>query len=191
MSNNSFETYRSSDRRWTIHNGDVIQVLPTLPSCTYDGVLTDPPYGIGFMGHSWDEVVPPAEFWRQLLRVCKPGAHLLAFGSPKTFHRLFCNIEDAGWEIRDCFTWLKQPNDSYSYDIGQSVQKIASEAGEWTGYGTHVKPAWEPIVIAQKPTRLTLAKNALKRGCAGLALESWRINKAAAGAGASVGGEDG
>lgn len=173
---NSIETYRSRDRRWAIHHGDVEQVLQTLPSCTYDGVLTDPPYGIGFMGHHWDGVVPPVEIWRELLRACKPGAHLLAFGSPKTFHRLFCSIEDAGWEFRDCFTWLKQPNNSYSHNIGNDVKKIDNTATEWEGYGTHVKPAWEPIVIAQKPTKLNLAENALKRGCAGLNLESCRTS---------------
>ena len=116
-------THHSRDRRWTIHHGDVMQVLPTLPSCTYDGVFTDPPYGRRFMGHDWDHSVPPPEIWRQLRRVCKPGAHLLAFGGTKTFHRLICNIEDAGWEIRDTLCWLYGQGFPKSHDISKAIDK--------------------------------------------------------------------
>lgn len=122
--NNSFHTYRSRDRRWAIHHGDVEQVLPTLPSCTYDGAFFDPPYGIGFMGHKWDKGVPPVTVWRQLRRVCKPGAYLLAFGGTKTFHRLMCNIEDAGWEIRDTLCWLYGQGFPKSHNISKAIDKM-------------------------------------------------------------------
>lgn len=89
-------TYHASDRRWSLHHGDVQTVLPTLEENLFDGSLLDPPYGLKFMGHDWDDVVPPVEVFRQLFNVCKPGAFLVAFGGPKTFHRLTCNIEDGG-----------------------------------------------------------------------------------------------
>ena len=121
--NNNFETYRSQDRRWAIHHGDVEQVLQTLPSCTFDGAFCDPPYGIGFMGHNWDGEVPPSRIWQLLLRACKPGAYLLAFGGTKTFHRLVCNIEDAGWEIRDTLCWLYGQGFPKSHNISKAIDK--------------------------------------------------------------------
>jgi DNA modification methylase len=173
--NDSFETYRSRDRRWAIHHGDVEQVLPTLPSCTYDGAFFDPPYGIGFMGHHWDGVVPPVNVWRQLRRACKPGAHLLAFGGTKTFHRLMCNIEDAGWVIRDTLCWLYGQGFPKPHDIAKAIKRLGRDPASWDGYGTCLKPAWEPIVLAQKPFKGSFAKNAIKRGCGGLNIHACRI----------------
>ncbi len=95
----TIRTSNDPNGRWTIHQGDVQQILPTLSSSLYDAVLSDPPYGFGFMNHAWDSQVPPTSVWQSLLNVCKPGAPILAFGGTKTFHRLTCNIEDAGWEI--------------------------------------------------------------------------------------------
>jgi DNA modification methylase len=108
-----------------------MQVLPTLPSCTYDGVLTDSPYGLGFMGHTWDGEVPPVIVWQHLLRACKPGAYLLAFGGAKTFHRLACNIEDAGWEIRDCLCWLYGEGFPKNHNISKAIGR---KAQRWGGY---------------------------------------------------------
>lgn len=85
----------------TLYCGDLRQVLPTLAESSVDFVVTDPPYGLGFMEKDWDHDVPGPEYWRAIYRVAKPGALLLAFGGTRTYHRLTCAIEDAGWEIRD------------------------------------------------------------------------------------------
>ena len=90
----------------TIYQGDALAVLPELETCSVDACLTDPPYGLGFMGKEWDHGVPGRETWEAVLRVLKPGAPLLAFGGTRTHHRLMCAIEDAGFEIRDCLMWL-------------------------------------------------------------------------------------
>ena len=83
--------------------GDTLDILPTIPSESVDCVITDPPYGLEFMGNEWDHGVPGVQFWKECLRVAKPGAALLAFGGTRTHHRLMCAIEDAGWEIRDVY----------------------------------------------------------------------------------------
>jgi site-specific DNA-methyltransferase (adenine-specific) len=113
-----------------IINGDVLSVLKRQQSNSFDGCLTDPPYGLSFMGKEWDRGVPSAEVWAEVLRVLKPGAWMLAFGGTRTYHRLTCAIEDAGFEIRDCLSWL----------YGSGFPK---------GKGC-LKPAWEPIVLARK-----------------------------------------
>jgi len=120
---------------------DMRQLLPTLrPGCV-DAIITDPPYGLSFMGKGWDGQVPGPEYWRECLRVAKPGAHLLAFGGTRTAHRLACAIEDAGWEIRDCLMWL----------YGSGFPKSHNLSGDWQGWGTALKPAWENILLARKP----------------------------------------
>jgi len=86
--------------------GDCLEELKKLISCSFDGCLTDPPYALKFMGKDWDKALPPVEVWKEVLRTLKPGAYLLAYGGPRTYHRLACNIEDAGFEMRDCLSWL-------------------------------------------------------------------------------------
>src|SRR4051812_39414013 len=86
--------------------GDCLDVMPTLGLAAFDAVVTDPPYGLGFMGKAWDRGVPGSMFWAHALSVTKPGGYLLAFGGTRTFHRLTCAIEDAGWEVHDCLCWL-------------------------------------------------------------------------------------
>ncbi len=110
--------------------GDCLDVMRTMPAASVDAVITDPPYGLKFMGKLWDHGVPGEQFWAEALRVAKPGAALLAFGGTRTFHRLACAIEDGGWRIYDCLAWM----------YGQGFPK----------HRTHLKPAWEPIVFASK-----------------------------------------
>ena len=87
-------------------NADCLDVMKRMSNNSVDAIVTDPPYGLDFMGKNWDHGVPGIEFWKEALRVAKPGAHLLAFGGTRTYHRLACAIEDAGWEVRDCLGWI-------------------------------------------------------------------------------------
>lgn len=113
----------------TVHHGDCLDVLPTLGEV--DAVVTDPPYGLKFMGKGWDHGIPGVPFWRETLRVIKPAGYMLCFGGTRTYHRLACAVEDAGFEIRDCLMWL--------YGSGFPKGKAC------------LKPAWEPILLARKP----------------------------------------
>lgn len=141
--------------------GDMREVLARLPSDAFGSVVTDPPYGLSFMSAGWDHDVPGPDHWREALRVAKPGAHLVAFGGTRTFHRLTCAIEDAGWEIRDCLSWL----------YGSGFPK--SHNGEWGG--TALKPAWEPIILARKPLTGTVAATFAAHGTGGLNVDGCRI----------------
>ena len=94
------------DERVTLYHGDCLQVLADLPADSVDAVVTDPPYGLAFMGKRWDYDVPSVEIWQQVLRVLKPGGHLLAFAGTRTQHRMAVRIEDAGFEIRDLIMWV-------------------------------------------------------------------------------------
>ena len=105
--------------------GDVSEILPTLEAESFDAVLCDPPYGLKFMGKAWDHGVPGEPVWREVLRVVKPGAHLVAFGGTRTFHRLAVGIEDAGFEIRDCLLWLYGQGFPKSLDISKAIDKAA------------------------------------------------------------------
>jgi site-specific DNA-methyltransferase (adenine-specific) len=96
-----------------------------------DAIVTDPPYGLEFMGKEWDHGVPSKETWRIVLNALKPGGYMLCFGGTRTYHRMACAIEDAGFEIRDCLMWM----------YGQGFPKAKS----------CLKPAWEPIILARKP----------------------------------------
>lgn len=175
---NCIRTYHAPDRRWSIHNGKVEIALPTLGNSLYDGALFDPPYGLEFNNIDWDTALPQVVVFKQILRVCKPGAHLLAFGHPKTFHRLMSNIEDAGWEIRDTLSWIHGQGIPKYQNLSKAIEKRFpgnAKATAWEGYGTALKPAWEPIILAQKPRDQTFAENALRHGCGGLDIDSCRI----------------
>lgn len=116
-----------------IHEGDALAILRTLPSDHYHGSLTDPPYGLSFMGHAWDHGVPSAEVWAEVLRCLRPGAHLLAFGGTRTFHRLTCAIEDAGFEIRDCMQWIYGSGFPKSHDVSKAIDREAGATREVVG----------------------------------------------------------
>lgn len=175
----------------------------------------------GFMGKAWDngDVAFEVSFWAEVLRVLKPGAHLIAFGGTRTYHRLACAIEDAGFEIRDQIGWLYGSGFPKSHDVSKGIDKAAGatreviaegepvkrmipgadqnkqgweknngrefvptvtkaatpEAQQWEGWGTALKPAWEPIVLARKPLIGTVAENVLAHGTGALNIEASRI----------------
>lgn len=146
--------------------GDSYLILKTLAADSVDAVVTDPPYGLSFMNKHWDHDVPSVELWREVLRVLKPGGHVLSFGGTRTYHRMVVNIEDAGFEIRDQIQWI----------YGSGFPKSHNLNGEWQGWGTALKPANEPIVLARKPLIGTVAKNVEAWGTSALNIDGCRID---------------
>ena len=145
---------------------DCLVYLKTLEANSIDSIVTDPPYGLKFMNKHWDHDVPKVEIWTECLRVLKPGGHLLSFGGTRTYHRLAVNIEDAGFEIRDQIQWIYGSGFPKSHNIKE---------GEFKGWGTALKPANEPIVLARKPIEGTVAQNIEKWSCGGLNINECRI----------------
>jgi hypothetical protein len=198
----------------TIH-GDCLEVMATMEPCSVDAIVTDPPYGLSFMGKKWDHGVPGVPFWEQALRVLKPGGHLIAFSGSRTYHRLACCVEDAGFEVRDQVLWVYGSGFPKSMDISKAIDKAAGaerevvgrysdngrkvpkhqnthakwegdpmasitapatpEAQQWAGYGTALKPAHEPAVLARKPFSGTVAANVLRHGTGALNIDGCRV----------------
>jgi len=117
----------------TLHHGDCLEVLRSLPDCSVDSVVTDPPYGLSFMGKRWDYDVPSIEVWAECLRVLKPGGHLLAFAGTRTQHRMAVRIEDAGFEIRDMIAWVYGSGFPKSLDVSKAIDKAAGAEREVVG----------------------------------------------------------
>lgn len=202
----------------TIYHADCREVMNGLDDNSIDTVITDPPYGLRFMGKKWDYEIPSVAVFAEMLRVAKSGATLLCFGGTRTWHRIAVNIEDAGWEIRDTLMWIYGSGFPKSLDIGKAIDKMqgnerkitgeyqypdgsgrrnvidssdsANQYGKnraggsttitkgnspFEGYGTALKPAFEPIIMAMKPCEGTFAENALKRGVAGLNIDGARV----------------
>lgn len=151
--------------RATLHLGDCLSVLRSLDAQSIDAVVTDPPYGIAFMGKAWDISVPGVDVWSECLRVLKPGGHLLAFAGTRTQHRMATRIEDAGFEIRDLVAWV----------YGSGFPKSHNLRDEWSGWGTALKPAMEPITVARKPLAGTVAENVTTYGTGALNVDGCRV----------------
>lgn len=258
-----------TDDAVTLHHGDCLEVLRTLPDCSVDSVVTDPPYGISFMGRDWDA---PGRMTGQLatgdetrgafayggthdrghvdhdprrfqqwciawatecLRVLKPGGHMVAFGGSRTWHRLAAAVEDAGFEIRDSIAWLYGSGFPKSLDVSKAIdarlgatrekvrvdasvvrnpkatgggrdgaegasrpwieaalergyhekdgdQPASPEADAYRGWGTALKPAFEPIVVGRKPLAGTVAANVLAHGTGALNIDATRTAHASA-----------
>ena len=188
--------------------------LAAMDPCSVDAIVTDPPYEIGFMGRSWDStgIAYDPDFWRLCLNVLKPGGHLVSFGACRTYHRIACAIEDAGFEIRDSLHWLFGSGFPKSLDISKAIDKAAGadrevvgerrqrankggaapmnasagevelltapatpEAQQWDGWGSALKPAHEPIVLARKPLAGTIAETVLEYGTGGLNVDGCRV----------------
>ena len=118
-----------------IHIGSNLDILPTLADCSVDSIVTDPPYELGFMGKSWDAsgIAYSVVLWRECLRVLKPGGHLLAFSGSRTYHRMACAIEDAGFEIRDQMMWVYGSGFPKSHNISKALDKSAGAEREVIG----------------------------------------------------------
>jgi len=199
--------------------------MKEIPDESIDSIVTDPPYELGFMGKEWDKsgIAYQVEVWEECLRVLKPGGHLLAFGGSRTYHRLACAIEDAGFEIRDQIMWIYGSGFPKSLDISKALDKAAGAerevvgekglhkfnttradknkgkygkdfrtfeeanaltapstdaARKWAGFGTALKPAHEPLVLARKPLIGTVAQNVLKHGTGGINVDGCRVEHA-------------
>lgn len=151
-----------------IYNGNCLDEMKRLFANSVSTIVTDPPYGLSFMNKHWDYDVPSIEIWKEALRVLKPGGHLLSFGGTRTYHRMVVAIEDAGFEIRDQIQWIYGSGFPKSYNIKE---------GYFKGWGSSLKPANEPIVVARKPLDkgLTIANNILKYGTGALNIDMSRI----------------
>jgi len=207
---------------YKLHLGDCLDVLATLPDNSVDSIVTDPPYGLSFMGKKWDYDVPSVAIWEQCLRVLKPGGHLLAFAGTRTQHRMACRIEDAGFEIRDMIAWVYGSGFPKSLDVSKAIDKAAGaerevlgvdeewvkrtgyrvggstyttdtfgsasgpnagkitapatpEAQQWSGWGTALKPALEPITMARKPFSSTVAANVIQYGTGAINVDGCRV----------------
>jgi site-specific DNA-methyltransferase (adenine-specific) len=198
---------------YTLHLGNCLDTLKTYSDNSIDSIVTDPPYGISFMSKKWDYDVPSVEIWQECLRVLKPGGYLLSFASTRTQHRMAVNIEDAGFTIKDCITWVYSSGFPKSHNVSCAIDKsfghpnrgraiptastyqasdvdkenkltsnevapyepITDEAKAWQGWGTALKPACEPITVAQKPIKGTIASNVLEWGTGAINVDATRV----------------
>ena len=203
---------------YDLRNGDCVEIMRSLPANSVDSIVTDPPYELGFMGKSWDStgIAYSVKMWDEALRVLKPGGHLLAFSGSRTYHRMACAIEDAGFEIRDQIMWVYGSGFPKSMDVSKAIDKQAGverevvgerrfgktstgqnsgwnansvaetgrqdltapttdKAKQWAGWGTALKPAHEPIVMARKPLIGTVATNVIIHGTGALNIDGSRV----------------
>ena len=197
---------------YQIIQGDNRATLKTIPDNSIDAIVTDPPYGIDFLGKAWDANTGALETYQECLRVLKPGGHILAFSAARTYHHLAVTLEQAGFEIRDQIMWIYSSGFPKSQDIGRSIQrslgvkqtrKVKDDgskskhydygmkksdenemvvvtdtvAKQWEGWGTSLKPAHEPIALAQKPMKGNIRDNCQKYGTGALNIDASRVER--------------
>ena len=163
--------------KYQILHGDNRVTLKTLADNSVDAIVTDPPYGIDFLGKAWDANTGAVETYAECLRVLKPGGHILAFSAARTYHHLAVTLEAAGFEIRDQIMWIYSSGFPKSQDIGRSIQRSEKnkDPNEWSGWGTQLKPAHEPIALARKPIKLSIARNCQTHGTGALNIDASRV----------------
>ena len=222
-----------------IIHGDSFEELKKLDDNSIDSLVTDPPYGLssisatafnecmikwctgddsyipsakGFMGKSWDSFVPPPALWKEVYRVLKPGAHGLVFAGSRTQDLMGLSLRLAGFEIRDCVTWLYGSGFPKSHDVSKAIDKLkgcdreqlatmynygkmqdnnsmgdykgeyhittpsSNEAKQWDGWGTALKPAYEPALLIRKPLKCSVAQNVLEHGTGAINIDGCRID---------------
>lgn len=169
------------DKDYKIINGNMLEELDKLEENSIDNIITDPPYELGFMGKSWDStgIAFSKTTWEKCLRVLKPGGYLLAFGGSRTFYRIGVAIEDAGFEIRDTIMWMYGSGFPKSLDISKQISKrcddVTDLVAEWEGWGTQLKPSFEPIIVARKPISGSLVDNIIENRVGGLNIKECRV----------------
>ena len=160
--------------KYQILQGDNRDTLKTLADNSIDAIVTDPPYGIDFLGKSWDANTGALETYQECLRVLKPGGHILAFSAARTYHHLAVTLEQAGFEIRDQIMWIYSSGFPKSQDVGKQLNKKNID-NAWSGWGTALKPAHEPIALARKPMRGSIKDNVQKHGTGAINIDATRI----------------
>ena len=119
-----------------IYQGNCLELMQSIDDNSIDAIVTDPPYGLSFMGKHWDYQVPGVDVWKQAIRVLKPGGYLLSFAGTRTYHRVAVNIEDAGFEIRDMVEWIYGSGFPKSLNIGKTMDKyLKTGNASWNGTG--------------------------------------------------------
>jgi site-specific DNA-methyltransferase (adenine-specific) len=207
----------TQNKNYKLYNGNMLDMLEDIKENSIDSIITDPPYELNFMNKGWDNsgIAFQKETWKKCFKVLKPGGYLLAFGGSRTFHRIACAIEDAGFEIRDTIMWLYGSGFPKSMDISKALDKkegnkreivgytnnagIAKDAPrdatgshiwtgnltsneaigilakQWQGWGTALKPSFEPIIVARKPFKGSLVDNVIKYGVGGINIDECRV----------------
>lgn len=204
----------AKEKSYELYNGDMLDMKEVIKDNSIDSIVCDPPYEINFMGKGWDNsgIAFNKEAWAKCYDVLKPGGYLLAFGGTRTYHRIACAIEDAGFEIRDCIMWLYGSGFPKSQNVGNMIDKkngiksidtgipnpnarpnstkentlyksgtvgknfnIKIAQNKFAGYGTCLKPAYEPIIVARKPFKTSVAENIMQNGVGGINIDECRI----------------
>lgn len=207
----------SENKNYKLFNGNMLDMLQVIEKESIDSIVCDPPYELNFMCKGWDNsgIAFNPETWKQCYEVLKPGGYLLAFGGSRTYHRIACAIEDAGFEIRDTIMWLYGSGFPKSMNVGLAIDKkngvesevigigqsgssdthtrtmnsetkdgksafggeyeIKRATNKWNGWGTCLKPSFEPIIIARKPFKGSLVDNVIKNGVGGLNIDECRV----------------
>ena len=176
-----------TDPPYGLSNTKPAQVADVLRAWVMGDTVSVPAKRGGFMGADWDSFVPPPAVWEECMRVLKPGGHMAVFAGARTQDLMGLSIRLAGFEIRDTLGWVYGSGFPKSHDIGKAINKAAGtqrEASErWDGWGTALKPAIEPIILARKPLDGTVANNVLAHGVGGLNIDACRVDGASAPAG--------